>query len=240
MRKFFVDKIDNSVVLSGDDHKHISKVLRAKKGGNIVLCDGYYDGIYEISDIKKDATYLSLIEKHENVSETAITVDLYFCALKGGKNDFVVQKCTELGVKNFIPVISEFVQESAKSVHTERLSRIAEEAAKQCGRGAVPTVHASVTLDSACESLKNYDAVVFPYEDEKGTDIKSFLRSLADVKNIAVLIGSEGGFSRAEVEKLTREGITAVTLGNRILRAETACITAAALIMYEKGEMRNL
>ena len=238
MRKFFVDKLADRVVLTGADHKHLSIVLRAKKGENIVLCDGYYDGDYEITDIKKDATSLSLVKKTKNVSETTLRIDLYFCALKSDKNDFVVQKCTELGVKKFFPVRSDFVQSRAKNVNVERLGRIAEEASKQCGRGAVPTVAAPINFEKTIAKLKEYSLVVFPYESEKNTDIKSFLKSAESVGDIAVLIGCEGGFSKGEVERLKAEGITPITLGNRILRAETACITTTSVILYEKGEMK--
>ena len=240
MRKFFVDKLTDRVVLTGADHKHLSVVCRAKKGENIVLCDGYYDGDYEITDIKKDATYLLLKKKTKNESETTVNLDLYFCALKSDKNDFIVQKCTELGVKNFFPVISDFVQSGAKNVNVERLGRIAEEAAKQCGRGAVPTVAAPMDFSAMLERLKKYSLVVFPYESEKNTDIKSFLSGAENARDIAALIGCEGGFSKGEVEQLKDAGITPITLGNRILRAETACITTTSVILYEKGEMKSI
>ncbi len=240
MRKFFVDDIKDKVILSGADHKHLSVVCRAKKGEKIVLCDGYYDGEYEIIDIKKDFTSLLLLGKTKNNSETAKSVDLYFCAMKGEKNDFAVQKCTELGVKNFYPVISEYVQSGAKNVNVERLSRIAEEASKQCGRGAVPRVHLPVSFAEAARKLKNYSLVVFPYESEKDIDIKSFLQGEKNAENIAILVGCEGGFSVRETEELKACGITPVTLGNRILRAETACIATTSVVMYEIGELRNL
>ena len=240
MRKFFVDKLTDKVVLTGAEHKHLSVVCRAKKGEIIVLCDGYYDGKYEISDIKRDSTTLILQNKTENRSETLIDVDLYFCALKGDKNDFSVQKCTELGVKNFYPVISDYVQSGAKNVNTERLERIAEEASKQCGRGALPKIHAVSNFEEATEKLKKYPLVVFPYESEKNLDIKSFLRGAESADKVAVLVGSEGGFSEREVDTLKCFGIMPVTLGNRILRAETACIATVSAVMYERGEMKNL
>ncbi len=240
MRKFFVDDLTDKVVLSGAEHKHLSVVCRAKKGDRIVLCDGYYDGNYEITDIKKDITCLSLLNKTENRSETLSEVDLFFCSLKGDKNDFIVQKCTELGVKNFYPVISEFVQSGAKNVNVDRLKRIVEEAAKQCGRGALPNIRPALDFGEAVGKIKDYPLVVFPYESEKNLDIKSFLRSAGESDRIALLVGCEGGFSVAEVDMLKSAGVIPVTLGNRILRAETACIATAAVVMYERGELRNL
>ncbi len=237
MRKFFVDNLTEKAVLTGAEHKHLSVVCRAKKGDRIVLCDGYYDGNYEITDIKKDCTRLLLTDKTANRSETTADVDLYFCSLKGDKNDFIVQKCTELGVKNFYPVISEYVQNGAKNVNTERLKRIAEEAAKQCGRGALPKIHSAESFDGAVGKIKEYPLVVFPYESEKNLDIRSFLQGAGKADKIAVLVGCEGGFSKSEVDMLKDAGIASVTLGNRILRAETACIVTAAVVMYERGEM---
>ena len=126
---------------------------------------------------------------------------LFFGALKGDKNDYIVQKCTELGVKKFMPFVSSFSSVQPQSVRTDRLNRIALEAAKQCGRGSVPSVDNVVGFNEMLDLLKSYDLIVFPYEHEEKQDIGGFLSVSARGKT-AVVVGSEGGFSMGEAEKL--------------------------------------
>lgn len=240
MKRFFVDKIENPPVLRGEEHTHLSVVLRAKTGDEVVLCNGDgKDYVCRISKIERDKTTLSLVECYTNDSEPTVRVSLFMSVLKGDKNDLVVQKATELGVTDIYPVFTRFVQAHEKSVKVERLNKIAVEAAKQCGRSVLTKVHAPIQFAQAVDMLPQYDLTVFPYEAATDTDIKTYLEnSKTDVQTVAIFIGSEGGFAPEEVETLTKQGITPLTLGKRILRAETANIAVLSVVMCALGQWK--
>ena len=136
MRKLFIDKTDNhKIIISGEEHKHIAYSLRMKKGDEITVCSQGIDYTAVIVSISKTETVAEVVGKARSVSEPDSDVTLFFGALKGDKNDYIVQKCTELGVRNFVPFVSEFSSVSRDNIRTDRLNRIALEASKQCGRG---------------------------------------------------------------------------------------------------------
>lgn len=229
-------------VLEGDAHRHVAYALRSKTGDKITLCpqDGCdYDGVIE--KIEKEKTTVRILSRAESSGEPKCEVSVYFgVPHKSDKLDLIVQKLTELGVKRIQPIMTRFVQANEKSVRADRLLRIAEEASKQCGRGIVPNVCTPISFDEMCAQLSDFDLVLFPYEEEKALSAKEYLDSALKEKSVnkaAVIIGSEGGFAPEEALTLARMDIPGVTLGKRILRAETACIAATAVLMYELGEL---
>lgn len=235
MKKLFVDKISQDNVLEGDDHAHVSVVLRARVGDELVLCDGDgYDYTFQIVRIESKRTFLKLISKEETTTEPKAKVDLFVALLKADKLEWVCQKCTELGINAIQPFISEFVQVKKESVKVERLNKICKEAAQQCGRGKVPVLREPIKWTEMTSKLGDYDNVLFLYEKDGA--------SLKDIKlkgeSVAIIIGSEGGFSDKEASELSSMGVTTINLGKRILRAETACVTATTLVMYEMGELK--
>ena len=235
MRKIFVDKISDDSVLTGDDHAHVSVVLRARVGDMLVLCDGDgYDYTYEITRIDSKSTKLRLIKKQEVDTEPKARVDLFVALLKADKLEWVCQKCTELGIITIRPFISEHVQVKKESVKVERLNKICKEAAQQCGRGRVPKLSEPIKFDQMLDLLSDYDNVLFLYE--KGGDElnKSDLKG----ESVAIIVGSEGGFSEREANEIMGKGVSPITLGKRILRAETACVAATALAMFNMGELK--
>lgn len=239
MRKLFTDKIDgDKIIFTGDDHKHIAYSLRMKRGDALTVCCNGIDYSAVILDITKNEVVAEIVSGTKNISEPDADLTLFFGALKGDKNDYIVQKCTELGVKKFMPFVSSFSSVQPQSVRTDRLNRIALEAAKQCGRGSVPSVDNVVGFNEMLDLLKSYDLIVFPYEHEEKQDIGGFLSVSARGKT-AVVVGSEGGFSMGEAEKLRALSGGSVTLGARILRAETACVAVVSVIMYVLGEWRK-
>lgn len=178
MRKLFINKTDGSEIkISGDDHKHIAYSLRMKKGDEITVCSDGTDYTAVITNIGKNETVAEVVGKARNVSEPFSDVTLFFGALKGDKNDYIVQKCTELGVKNFVPFISEFSSVTRESVRPERLNRIALEAAKQCGRGFVPPVQNVITFNDLSDLLASFDTVVFPYEQEENSTFNDIVKN---------------------------------------------------------------
>jgi 16S rRNA (uracil1498-N3)-methyltransferase len=157
-----------------------------------------------------------------------------------------VQKGTELGVVEFIPTITARVDVKLKGEFKklDRLNRIALEASKQSKRSIVPQVKEVIDFKDALNKLKEMDLVLVPYENAEDFGIKSLVRQLntenADLNNISnvgILIGPEGGFEEEEIHTLKDQGAYIVTLGNRILRTETAGFTATALIQYELGDL---
>ncbi len=240
MRKLFVKKIDgNEFTITGDDHKHLAYSLRARKGDEITICAEGVDYTAKITDITKTETRVIIVDKARSLAEPNTEVTLFFGALKGDKNDYIVQKCTELGVKNFVPFISKFSSVKEENIKVDRLNRIALEAAKQSGRGSVPEVEAVKRIDVLYDLLKEYELIIFPYEYEKELSLNEFI-SKANRGKTAIVIGSEGGFDESEAEKIRSLSGGSVTLGERILRADTACVAVTSVVMYELGEWSRI
>lgn len=237
MRKLFFDKINDAgeITITGDDHKHIAFSLRMRPGDEIVICAGGVDYTAKLRDICKDKTVAEIVGMARCVSEPVTDITLFFGALKGDKNDYVVQKCTELGIKKFVPFISAYSSVREDNVKSERLGRIALEAAKQSGRGCVPELSRVVDFNDLLDMLKDYELIVFPYEHEEQTSLDAYLACSGRGKT-AVVVGSEGGFSVAEAEKIRKLCGKSVTLGKRILRADTACVAVCSALMFALGE----
>jgi len=234
MRRIFLDKINDIVTLTGEQHVHLSVVLRARVGDSVDIATG--DGfVYSaaITSINSKNTVLKVTDKRVDGAEPDVKVSLYFAALKGEHNDLVVQKAVELGVSRLIPVKTKYTGPQAPRI--DRLNKIAFSACAQSGRGKLVAVEEIVDFDSALQEIKKYDLAVFLYEKAVTPALKVFLRSnlCKSVRNIAILIGGEGGFSADEVLAAKNTGLTPLTLGNRILRAETASIAVLSCIMYE-------
>ncbi len=239
MRKLFLSGVSgDEIIITGDEHKHLAYSLRARRGDELTVCSDGYDYLAVITDINKSETRAKIVGRARVTTEPETKITLYFGAMKGDKNDYVVQKCTELGVVKFVPFISDFCSVKAESVKAERLNRIALEASKQSGRGLVPTVESTRIFDQLLEELKEYELVVFPYEQEQQTSIGEFLKT-KNAKNIAVVVGSEGGFSPLEADKIRAISGESVTLGERILRADTASVAVVSVVLYESGEWKR-
>lgn len=242
MHKFFVPACntdENSVLIEGDDVKHIYKVLRLEVGEkiNINNCEGN-EYIAKIEEIDKKYVRASILEKLEHNNESEINITLFQGMPKAAKMDLIVQKGTELGVKKFVPVITKRVvvkKGSNEFKKLDRWNRIALEACKQSKRSVVPTVEEPIDFQKLLKDLEDYDLIVVPYENQEGYGIKKLKDDLGDKKpkNVAIIIGPEGGFEEGEISILKDMGAYIVTLGNRILRTETAGFTCTTLIMYE-------
>ena len=237
MRRFFVDKTEKpSLKLTGNEYKHLAEVLRARIGDTVVLCpnDGR-DYEYAIRAIDKTSATLEYIRDYANETETSAVLTAYIALLKGDKTELAVQKLTELGVRRIVPFVSEYTVQ--KSEKTERLKRAAHEASKQCRRAIIPDVGDVITFGRVLSALDGgYDAVVFAYEGAyaDGKRLREIIKG--SERNVAMIIGPEGGFAESEVRALSAAGHWPVTLGKRILRAETASVACAAVIMNLLGE----
>ena len=245
MHKFFVPKesiCDSRVTIQGEDVKHIIKVLRLQKGAIISInnCDGQ-EYIGEIISTDKKEVLVNIGEEVSLNNESPIEVYLFQGLPKSSKMDLIVQKGTELGVKEITPVITErvvFKNEIREYKKLDRWQRIALEACKQSKRSLIPTINPPIEFEKMLEFLKKMDLIVVPYENEAGYGIKNVIQNLqVEVKKVGIIIGPEGGFEEEEIKRLKGLGAHIVTLGPRILRTETAGFVCAALIMYEIGDL---
>ena len=246
MSKFFVPKeniSEDKIIIEGGDVLHISKVLRMSEGDELTLCDGRgMDYIATISEIDVKRIVCEIREKKKSDTEAEIEVTLVQGLPKASKMDYIIQKTTELGIRRIIPCalsrcVVKLENRKAEEKKVERWRKISEEAAKQSGRGVIPEVTMPVNLDEAIKELRDYDIVFVPYECEEENNIKSVLTSVEKPKKVGFIIGPEGGFDIAEIEKIRSAGIKTVTLGKRILRTETAGEAVLSMIMYEIGDI---
>lgn len=236
LKRFFVKEINGDIIeLVGDEFNHAANVLRLKEGEQVVLSDNSgYDYTAEIRSVAKKQMTLCVIDKQKNDKEAKTRVTLICGFLKGDKTELVVQKATELGVANIIVFDSAFSSAYVSDNKIERLRRVAEEAAKQCGRATYPTVEYMPFQQAilACKDIKNK---IFACEFETETSLT--LSSLSG--ETAVCIGSEGGFNEEERAFAVEAGFASVSLGKRILRAETASIALLSVVFYSLGEWQR-
>lgn len=246
MPKFFVtqDKItENQIIIDTDDVTHISRVLRLGKGDSVTVCDSRgtdYDA--KISHIENARIVCDITEKRKSESEPNIKVTLFQGLPKASKMEYIIQKTTELGISEIVPVklsrcVVKIDNKKDEKKKIDRWQKISEAAAKQSGRGIVPWISEIMTLDEVIEKSKEFDLFFAPYECEEQKTLKEALLSKKDVKNVGFIIGPEGGFDIAETAKLHDSGIDTVTLGKRILRTETAGEAVLAMTMYEIGDI---
>lgn len=234
IRRFFVKpyEINKDVVtLSGDEFLHMTKVLRYKVGFRaVILANDGVERLCTVTEIGKDSAVLRVDEVNA-ADKKNVRLTLYAGNLKNNKLDLVIQKAVELGVDRVVPFTSANCSEGKFS--KERGERIALEAAKQCGSVYLSEVGDLTNFDSVLDELDGYDMAAIAYENERQNAI---CRSV-NGKNIALIVGPEGGFTAEEIAKATARGAVPVTLGRRVLRAETASIVACALALNALGEL---
>jgi len=218
-------------------------VLRLEPEDKIVLCDGMgTDYLVSIESMNKNSIRTVILEKEQSKGEPSINAVLYQGIPKSAKMDLIIQKCTEMGISRIVPVMTvrtvvKLESEKDERRKVERWTKIAEEAAKQSGRGRIPVVEMPMTLEKALEDAGNLETVIMPYEQETSVSLKEVLQKRS-VSDIGFFIGPEGGFESQEVDRARASGVVPVTLGKRILRTETAGVAVLTGIMYEYDQMR--
>lgn len=236
IRRFFVSKrdiADKIVTLTGDEFLHMTKVLRYKVGYKAIVCAN--DGIERlctVSEIAKDSAIL-IVDEEKIVDSKRSRVTLCAGILKNNKLDFVIQKCIELGVDKIIPFTSSNTVEN--KFNRERAEKIAVESAKQCGSIYISEIGDLTTFDEIVKTFGDYDQVVFAYEFEKNTKIDDIDLKRGD--NVLLVVGAEGGFTSDEAKVAIYNGAKTITLGRRIMRAETASIVLSAFALNKLGEL---
>lgn len=244
MPKFFVktNQINqNKIQIIGEDVKHITQVLRAKIGEELILCNIETNQNYlsKIQQITSEFIICDIIKTLQSEAEMGVEVTIFQGLPKADKMEYIIQKNTELGVKQIIPLILTRCvakldkKDEAKKI--ERWQKIALSAAKQSGRDYVPQIQAPITISKLCEKLSEFDLSLLAYENEQTNTLKNELTKIKNKKTlkIAAIIGPEGGIDSKEVQMLEQAGAKIITLGKRILRTETASTMIMSNIIYE-------
>lgn len=246
-RQFSQDK--NSVTLDREESAHLTRVLRLRTGDAAFVFDGegreYECRVDDIAGKRGESVTLAVLNQVQPSSpESKLMLTLAVALLKGEKFDLVVQKATELGVTRIAPLLTKRAdvrlrdeRDGAKRV--ERLRRIALEAAKQSGRARVPEISQPVEFDQfIAESAVHKDKdlrVLFAERD--GKSLREVLTNAETMQSVTAIVGAEGGWETEEIEHAREEGWQIVTLGGRILRAETAAICFVALLQHLYGDL---
>ena len=224
-----------------EEAAHAFKVLRLRPGENVEVSDG--EGALfaaELTDVSREIVRARLTERLDS-KEPPVSLTLYMGYPKAEKLELIAQKLTELGAVRIVPVVMarSVARPDAKdgAKKRERLERIALEAAKQCGRGRVPEIAAPMSWKQATADMAERSLMLVPWEDARGTTLGSVREARPGETDIGLLIGSEGGISAEEIADAERAGAVPVTLGPRILRAETAAIASAAVVMALWGDV---
>ena len=224
--------------IQGEDSFHIARALRMAVGDSLIVCDsdGFeYDGILE--KIRDDLSLVRLENKRQAKGEPPIFITLYMAYPKGDKLETVIQKAVELGCSRIVPFSSSRCIKRPKAdkieEKTKRLSKIATEAAKQCGRGRLPIVTQPMEYGEMLAAASRDDLALFCYEGEGTRSIREILTSRERPATLSVIVGSEGGFSPEEATKASESGLLMTGLGDRILRCETAPDYALSSISYQ-------
>lgn len=238
MKRFYIDKQLNNVsqvAIEGIEHNHIKNVMRLNIGDEIILvCGDEFDYYARIISMSKGETIVEIFNNTENKFNSTSQVTVFQALVKSDNMSLIVQKLTELGVRNFVPFESEFITSKDKFGKVHKLQEISNQSIKQCKRSIPMKVHETLSFKQLLVELNNYDEIIFANECEKQYMLSEI--TLTNDKKIAIIVGSEGGFSAKEIDQLVSVGAKSITLGKRILRAETASIALTSVVMYSIGE----
>lgn len=237
MKRFYISEKLNDTgyyVIEGIEHNHIKNVMRMSVGDKLILvCGDEYDYLCQIIDMCKGNTKVEILSKELNRYNPKSNITVFQALVKSDNMSLIVQKLTELGVSTLIPFESEFITSKDKSTKTAKLQEISNQSIKQCKRSIPMSIGTTLSFKGLLETLKNYDEIIFANECEReGVLELSNLRG----KKVAIIVGSEGGFSENEIDLLKSNGVKSISMGKRILRAETASIALTSVVMYMMGE----
>lgn len=245
MPRFFIEHVDptaKSIVITGRDAEHI-KVLRMRPGEALTICDGKGTDLYctLVSSDGKTA-YADVAEVMPSKSEASVMVRIYAGLAKGDRVDYVTQKCTELGAHEIIffncdRCVVRLDPKKGADKKVERWQRIAEEAAKQSGRGIIPTVRYLDSYEDMLAEAASSDLKLFMYETGDRISMQQAIRAALPCGTAAVITGPEGGFTAQEADAARQAGFAVCAMGPRILRCETAPLIPLTAILYETGNL---
>lgn len=228
--------IGGKYTVSGQDFNHLKNVLRMKIGEELLVSFNGKCDLCAVDSFDDDCAYVYIVKEDYKDFELPVFISLFQGLPKSDKMELIIQKAVELGASEIVPV------ETARSIvkldkkkaenKTQRWQAISESGAKQSKRSIIPNVCTPIDFNGALAKIKDLDLIIVPYENHDG--MKATEDALSSIKRgdkIGVFIGPEGGFDKAEISALEKSGAKTVSLGSRILRTETASITAIAMIM---------
>ena len=229
------------VVLSGTDAHHC-QTLRLKVNERVFVSDGRKkEYIARVIRFVKYGVELELLEETQRNPESWLAITLYQGFARGSKLDLVIQKTTELGVSRIVPVISEYSQIKPKAEREHRRDRwqeIARQAVRQSGRIQLPEIASPCSFSESLEhKLETSVGILFSTASSEHENWENRLRSLAPVQAVSLWVGPEGGFSKQEVHQAREQGLYTIGLSSRVLRSETAGITAVTLAQFVWGDL---
>ena len=246
MRRFYVEKVkekDGRFVIQGSEARHISKVLRMRRGDRIILMDGEGARFEAVIDsLERGEVCVVITKSLPGPSASPVEITLCQSMLRSGPMDYLVEKTSELGVYRIIPFSSERTVVRLEGDRAEKRRRrwqeIARSAAKQSGRKKPAGISSTVSFHDLMDTQRQEEGMkIILWEEEEVKDLKHLLRSLKPAETFLGVIGPEGGFSKKEIGIAREAGFMTASLGNRTLRAETAAITLVAIVQYEWGDL---
>lgn len=242
MQRYFIspDQLIGDIIhITGDDIHHIRTVMRCQVGDRLICCTMGIDYLVSIEAVSASGVTCRVVESSPSIGEPSTQVTLAQGMPKGEKFEWILQKSTELGAAAFLPFSSSRTVVKLEGNKAEkkrgRWSKIIKEAAEQAHRGKIPDVCLPMKWKSLLEEIPNYDLAIIAYE--KGGQTLQNLPELQANKSILMIVGPEGGFSQVEIDEAVQHGAKPVTLGNRILRTETAAISLLTCLMFMNNEL---
>ncbi len=232
--RIYLDKklnLDLDLILEKEDAHYLKNVMRLREGDNVFLFnskDGEFKG--EIISSDKKNTKVKLISKIENINKPG-NISLIFSLIKSSKLDYLIQKCTEVGVKSFSPIISE--KSVAKNLNIQRIERIIKESCEQSNQLYLPAIHAVEKLEKKLKSLDKNSIVFFADINSSNKKIEEVLKNNKN-REFYLLVGPEGDFSLKERDLLkSMSNCISISLGQNILRSETAAVVGLTILNYQ-------
>lgn len=235
-RYFTTDINGDTANITGPDAAHLAKVLRVRPGEKLVLCNGSgVDFVAEVTKVSPQEVILRVLGSSPALTEPDIWVEMYIGYAKGDRLEWAIQKSVELGASVIVPFFSAntVVKPKKEEEKNLRYTRIAHEAAKQCGRGILPKVEMPLNYTEMLEAAGKNQRALFLYEGG-GEPLRKVLEGQT---SIAIITGAEGGFTPQEAQQAAEGGCVQVGLGARILRCETAPVAALAAVMALSGNL---
>jgi 16S rRNA (uracil1498-N3)-methyltransferase len=245
MRRFFVrseDVGDRQLRLRGDEAQHLTRVLRLGPGAQVVVFNGHgHEYVTEVERLEDDGVVCRILCQTEAQPTQVVSITLGQGLPKAEKFAWVIQKTTELGVSEIVPLLTERVVPRLSQRHfaakVGRWERLAREACKQSGRAAVPRLWPPTPLETFLASCQSAALKLVLWEGERTRPLRAVLAASEPVASAAVVVGPEGGLTPEEVARGAAYGFLPVGLGKRILRTETAGLLVVALLQYRFGDL---
>lgn len=221
------------IILDGEEFHHLKNVMRTNVNEHVLLFNGTdieAEGV--VLSISKNNCEIEILKTQKNKSEPTVSVTLYQAVCKGEKLSLITQKITELGATNLVVFYSDFTDIKDKTSKLEKLEKVSISACKQCGRSSILNIDGVLSFNQMTEKLGKHEKVFVAYENANQVSLFDSLVKNNNFKDIAIIIGAEGGFSEKEIQTLEQNNVEVVTLGKRILRTETASIASVAQILF--------